>query len=152
MTTGPSSSIVVRNAARFDADAMSALEKAVFSDPWTYNMLENALARPETIALCGVSESELYGSIVLRTAADEAEVMRIAVAAGHRRGGLGSLLLEKGLALAKNRCAVTAFLEVRETNRAAVSFYEAHSFELTGKRPRYYSDTGEAALVMARIL
>lgn len=152
MTKGPASEIAVRNAARSDAEALSALEREVFSNPWNRCMLDDAFARPETIALCSGPETSFSGFILLRAAADEAEILRLAVHPAWRRRGLGSALLCRGLSLAKRRGAATAFLEVRETNKAAVSFYAAHLFEVRGKRLRYYSDNGEAALVMARIL
>lgn len=152
MTKGPASEIAVRNTAPSDAEALSALEREVFSNPWTRNMLEDALLRPETIALCAGPENSLSGLVLLRAAADEAEILRLAVHPAWRRKGLGSILLRRGLSLAIKRGAATAFLEVRESNKAAVSFYAAHLFEVRGKRPRYYSDNGEAALVMARIL
>lgn len=143
---------VIRRAKESDERALADLEQDAFSGPWTRSMYAEALARPETLALCATAGEDAAGLILLRTAADEAEIMRLAVREKFRRMGLGSLLLGRGLVLAQERGAGTVFLEARETNRAALSFYLAHQFEIIGKRPRYYHDTGEAAVVMSKSL
>ena len=65
-----------------------------------------------------------------------------------RRQGVGERLLRDALLDAKNLGARLAFLEVRETNTAAQAMYEKFGFRITGKRPRYYRDNGEDAILM----
>ncbi len=134
---------------RDPADAED-LEYLVFSDPWTRGMLSAAFSAPETIAL-GVRQDVLLSGLALfRVMADEAEILRLAVHPQMRRLGLGSLLLARGLTLARGRGALRAYLEVREGNATALAFYARRGFHRVGRRPGYYAGSGEAALVLAR--
>lgn len=90
------------------------------------------------------------GHLVLRMAGDEAEILNVAVAHAARRRGIASALISTALAAAEARRAQRVFLEVRESNRAAVRLYQRHQFRLAGKRPRYYREPTEDALVLAR--
>jgi len=66
-----------------------------------------------------------------------------------RRKGIGSALLRESLRWAKSFDAQRAFLEVRVSNLAALRFYELNNFQVTGRRPRYYNEPIEDALVLA---
>lgn len=149
-------SMTIRPAGENEARALSRLEAEVFSDPWSESMLRETLARPETVSLCAWEEKAdaefSAGFILLRTVADECEILRIAVRREYRRLGVGRILLENGLGAAKKRGAAAVFLEVRESNGAARAFYEVQQFEITGKRPGYYNDNGEAAIMMYKAL
>jgi ribosomal-protein-alanine N-acetyltransferase len=81
-----------------------------------------------------------------RGAADEVEILLVAVVPHARRRGVGRALVEALLADAGAR---RAHLEVRASNRAAIALYERTGFVAAGVRKRYYAD-GEDALVMAR--
>ncbi len=98
---------------------------------------------------CRVAEVEgkVVGFIVWRiTAPDEAEILNLAVWPECRRHGVATRLLESLLSAP----SYSWFLEVRESNRAARSLYEKMGFREVGRRPSYYRDTGEAAVVMRR--
>lgn len=90
---------------------------------------------------------EVAGFAVSRsTAPDEAELLNVAVSPEYRRRGLARLLIERA-ALAGNR---TLFLEVRESNEAGRALYRALGFTECGRRPDYYSQPVEAAVLMRR--
>lgn len=92
-------------------------------------------------------DGAVAGFLVLRrTAPDEAEILNLAVAPAHRRRGLARLLLER-VALAR---PVALYLEVRESNQAALSLYRALGFVACGRRPGYYRSPPEAAVLMRR--
>jgi [ribosomal protein S18]-alanine N-acetyltransferase len=95
---------------------------------------------------------EISGFIVVRQAADEAEILNLAVHVFHRRTGIGTSLLDTALEWAAQRGAAKIYLEVRASNRAALKFYEHHRFVLAGRRTRYYASPTEDALVLARDL
>jgi ribosomal-protein-alanine N-acetyltransferase len=76
----------------------------------------------------------------------EREILSIAVDPAHRRRGIGRALVEAELASASK--GTTWFLEVRESNIAAISLYTAVGFSPSGRRPGYYHDPAEAAIVM----
>ena len=82
--------------------------------------------------------------------AGELEVLNLFVEASDRRKGYGSRLLCWALADAEARGGREVFLEVRESNAAAICFYEKHGFHQNGRRPHYYQEPEEAALLMSR--
>ena len=91
----------------------------------------------------------VLGFAVVRIVSDELEILNMAVRLEARRQGVASLLLANALDTGRASGARRAFLEVRESNRAAVAFYERHGFVLRGRRPRYYTDPVEDALLLA---
>jgi ribosomal-protein-alanine N-acetyltransferase len=96
---------------------------------------------------CWVAEKDrLCGFIVTRqTAPGESEVLNLAVTPVCRRSGVGRALLDAALAAAPGAW----FLEVRESNAAAIWLYENAGFQVCGTRPAYYSDPCEAGIVMS---
>ncbi|MCS7314378.1 MAG: GNAT family N-acetyltransferase [Bryobacterales bacterium] len=98
---------------------------------------------------CRVAEVEgkVAGFLVWRvTSPGEAEILNLAVWPERRRLGIATRLLESVLATPGYRW----FLEVRESNHPARRLYEKMGFREVGRRPSYYQDTGEAAVVMRR--
>lgn len=91
---------------------------------------------------------QLIGYAVVQCIADQAELQSMAVTPGARRHGVGGRLLAAAIAAARARGAVTMFLEVRESNAAARTFYAQAGFSGYGRRERYYRDPVEAALLM----
>jgi len=90
----------------------------------------------------------ISGIAIGRMAADEAEILNLAVRQETRRRGEGKLLVGR-LLEEYRRCRVSrVFLEVRESNAGAMAFYESLGFQAVGKRKDYYQDPKEAALVM----
>lgn len=94
-------------------------------------------------------EKQIAGFLVARVMADEMEILNLAVEPGWRRLGVAGKLLETALAQGRASGARRVFLEVRESNVAAIAFYQAHGFAPAGRRPRYYSDPPEDALVLS---
>lgn len=94
-------------------------------------------------------ETGVIGFVVARSAADEMEILNLAVEPAGRRRGAGRALLAAALDRGRAAGARRAWLEVRESNRVAQLFYESRGFAVAGRRPRYYSDPVEDALVMA---
>lgn len=91
-------------------------------------------AMPEVVAIGGVSPGP------------EAEILTIAVAPEFRRHGVGSLLLDELIAVAREKGGEVIFLEVRSRDENARRFYEKHGFSNVGLRRGYYSD--DDAVVM----
>lgn len=94
----------------------------------------------------------VLGFLVARTAADELEILNLGVLPQARRRGMGRLLLEAALHWGRASGAARAFLEVRESNEPARLFYEAQGFVVAGRRPLYYAQPPEAALVLSLAL
>jgi len=87
-----------------------------------------------------------YGGIWLTV--DDAHITTIAVAPQYRGQGLGELLLNGLIDQALDMQAAVMTLEVRVSNVVAQNLYTKYSFQVVGRRPRYYTDNGEDALIM----
>ncbi len=115
-----------------------------YREAWTRRQVEDSLLVPSTFAiLCNetgnqISDGETAaGFILARQAADEIELLLIAVDPSHRRKGFGSRLLRRFLDVASERGASDVFLEMR-ANNPAVTVYLAAGFEQIGHRAAYY--------------
>lgn len=131
------------------AGIMAQIHRAAFppSDAWSRDVILLQLSTPATFGLvcCGA------GMILGRVAADEAEILTLAVEPEQRRHGIGSALLSAAMDRAANLNASSMFLEVAVTNHPARALYAAHGFVQAGLRRRYYTD-GTDALVLRSTL
>jgi ribosomal protein S18 acetylase RimI-like enzyme len=93
-------------------------------------------------------DSEIVVVLQWRHLGEEAEILDVAVPARHRRKGYARFLLRNFLDLARERGIHELFLEVRESNVAALALYREFRFEATGRRPNYYREPAEAALLL----
>lgn len=121
-------------------DAVAAIQQASpHAAQW------NAADYLERCFLVAVEGNRIVGFLVTRAlAADEREILNLAVAPGSRRKGVARALLDN--ALQGFRGAV--FLEVRESNEIAKKFYKSLGFKVLSKRIEYYGSPPETAIVM----
>ena len=128
---------------------MAALHARCFPDlrGWSAAEFAGLLADPTVIAATAPS-----GFALARVAADEAELLTIAVDPDKRGTGQGRALLAEVLARAGARGAARIFLEVAANNHAALKLYAGAGFTACGRRRGYYRlSTGAVdALIMAR--
>ena len=127
---------------------MAALHGAALPPGWSTQAIADLMESPGTVALVA---DDLAGFVMIRSAADEAEILTVAVAADARRRGLGRALLDAAMRDAQARGAATLHLEVAANNDGARKFYAAAGFVETGRRARYYPD-GADALLLSRAL
>lgn len=127
------------------ADALAAIHAAAFPPPelWDAHSFALQLSLP---SIFGLIHPE-GGLVMGRVAADEAEILTLAVAPSARRRGLGGTLLRAAIEAAAARGAAAVFLEVSTANDAARALYDAAGFRAVGRRRRYYTD-GTDALVL----
>jgi ribosomal-protein-alanine acetyltransferase len=132
--------VEIRAATRDDLPAIAEVQRAsTEASQWTP---ESYLAHD---CLVAVAKDRVVGFLVTRaTAPDEREILNAAVEPASRRAGIGRILVET--VLAGNRGAW--FLEVRESNVAAINLYKTLGFSAAGRRENYYHDPIEAAIVM----
>ena len=90
----------------------------------------------------------IIGVLQWRYLGEELEILDLAIAKDHRRRGYGAFMLENLLRKAAASGVRQIFLEVRESNAPAVALYKIFGFAQSGRRPNYYRDPVEAALVM----
>lgn len=136
-------------------DDLSAVESLQTSCPeasqWRaseYRELLEQSARGWVARSDSASPDHLPGFIFIRRAADEMEILNLAVHPAHRRRGIGGELLNASLLWASAASVRSVWLEVRASNSFAIRFYEAHRFRIAGARPRYYSHPIEDALLL----
>lgn len=147
--TVPSAAVFVRPTEPGDVDAVMAIQEACGNtvSVWPAQAYQGAEGYESLVA---VREGRVVGFLLFRAAAEEAEILNVAVSPLLRREGIGAALLRAAFDAAAGRGAQQAFLEVRESNSAAAAFYRRMGFAECGRRPRYYSSPLEDALVFSR--
>ncbi len=127
------------------AQVLAAIHAVAFppDERWDAAAMAELLAMPGTFGLIADAE----GFILARVAADEAEILTLAVLPARTRQGLASQLLAATLRIAKAAGAAAMLLEVAEPNLAARGLYAVFGFGEVGRRRRYYAD-GSDALVL----
>ena len=144
--------IFVRRASSADLDAVVAIERAAFSDPWSRGSFASLLSDPRVFFVVGVDPAGGGGAVAGYAVAffvvDEAELANLAAAPHVRRRGIGGLLLDAVIREAGRRGTRELFLEVRESNAAARALYASRGFAEVGRRRGYYRRPVEDALVL----
>ena len=136
-----------------DVAAISEIERAAFSDPWSARSFRDALEHPAVYFGCARSDAgEVLGYVVAWFVADEGEIANLAVAPAGWGVGIGRALLDAALAEAKQRRIESVYLEVRDSNVRARRLYQSRGFEEVGRRTRYYRRPVEDAIVLRRTL
>lgn len=122
-----------------DAALAAALHSACFEDdPWPVSAFSDLLAIPGTFGLLAIEADAPLGFLLCRAAADECEVLTLAVLATAQRRGIGRSLLLRGFEHAEALGARRVFLEVAVDNTAAIGLYRCVGFTQTALRPAYY--------------
>ena len=140
--------IIFRKMTPADADAVSEIEIKSFALPWKRDTFYEVVQRENTVYIVG----ELDGKVIAYAGAwlsfNEAEVMSLAVEENFRERGIGTKLFAELIKFCKERGATAITLEVRPSNAAAIKLYESFGLKSVGRRPKYYIDNGEDALIM----
>jgi ribosomal-protein-alanine N-acetyltransferase len=145
---------LLRPAVEHDLREVVRIEKLCFADPWTEESFRRLLAGEPAIFLVAVTppDSAIAGYAIAFSIDEDAEVLNVAVEPSFRGKGLAGQMLDAVLIELRARGVRTAFLEVRESNRAARALYGSRGFTEIGRRHRYYRRPVEDALVMRRVL
>ena len=134
-----------------DLSDVLQIEHAAYAFPWNRNIFKGCLREDYC---CRVVELDggIAGYAIMSMGVDEAHLLNLCVDPGHHRTGLGDVLLNTMLDYARKLEAVTTFLEVRPSNKAARQFYEKRGFVEVGLRANYYPARfgREDAIIMAR--
>ncbi len=133
-----------------DVGEVLAIDRAVFSVPWSEDSFRKYLERPEAVFLVAEDQGRIigYGSVLV--AADQGDIANVAVRREYRRQGVGRELVGALIRRAGERGAESLFLEVRESNAAAIALYRGLDFLPVGRRKKYYHDPLEDAVIMCR--
>lgn len=133
------------------------IEQAIYGEPWTeesfrHELESNRFARMFVISTedPAAGAPQVAGYICVWVVYEELRINNVAVDPVFRRRGLGEQMVRFALEFGDQQACLKAVLEVRPSNVAALALYEKLGFSLALRRPSYYSDTGEDALVMRR--
>ncbi|HEY8947692.1 MAG TPA: ribosomal protein S18-alanine N-acetyltransferase [Rhizomicrobium sp.] len=139
--------MTIRPATPHDLPDLADIHARAFARGWGSQSLKALLSGPGVSAFL-MEDDEICGFILVRVAADEAEILTIAVGPDRRQKGLGSGLLEHAALAAREGGASHMFLEVAAQNLPARNLYEKYGFREVGRRKAYYED-GDDALVLS---
>ena len=131
------------------AEILRGAPESVF---WPEPSVKEVVTSQGTLALLSEAAGKAIGFLIGRQAADEAEILNLAVVKESRRRGEGGALLEAALEEFRARGVSRVFLEVRDSNGAGIAFYGKHGFSKIGRREGYYRDPFESAIVMEKKL
>jgi ribosomal-protein-alanine N-acetyltransferase len=145
----PELDIRLRPMTAADLDAVGALEKEIFPDAWPRGAFEDIVEEDAWHGLVAEIEGQVGGYGCFLTVAGEAHLANIAVAPAHRRKSVAKHILNHILQFARRQGCGLILLEVRPTNTAARRFYEQAGFSELYRRPEYYHDPVEDAVVMS---
>ena len=154
----PRTKMGIRPATPADVPAIVALsQQAESAAQWSAREYEKIVAKapsdsvPRRLILVIedllIEEREIRGFLVAKAVAREWELENIAIAASSRRQGLAARLLTEFLDLIRRENAECVYLEVRQSNRAALALYKKLSFIEAGRRPSYYQHPQEDAIL-----
>lgn len=129
---------------------VAALEQICFSDPWSQASVANELENPLSCWLVWVEEDVVLGYVGSQTVLGETDMMNVAVAPQARRRGIAEKLILELVEQLKKRDSHCLTLEVRASNAPAIALYEKLGFFQVGRRPNYYRNPKEDALILRK--
>lgn len=134
-----------------DLDAVLLIEQSSFPLPWKREHFLHEITAPHSFPFVAEINGQVAGYVCLMSLFEEAQILDIAVAAEQRGRGVGRILMEKALAVAREKGAEVMALEVRESGAAAIGLYRALGFRQTGIRANYYESRENAVLMEKNI-
>jgi ribosomal-protein-alanine N-acetyltransferase len=144
--------VLIRPASAGDLVHVVEIERASFSDPWSFTAFRSVLGEDRLNFHIALDGPTVVGYAVSWCVIDEAELANLAVAPAMRGRRIGATLLDRAMADARDAGCVVMHLEVRESNTPARALYESRGFALVGRRKRYYRAPIEDALILRAAL
>ena len=129
---------------------VAQLEKECFHDPWSENAVASELKNPLSLWLVAVDGQKVAGYVGSQSVMGEADMMNIAVSSDYRRKGIAQELVERLVALLREKDVYSLALEVRASNEPAKALYSKLGFNQVGRRPNYYRNPKEDALILRK--
>ena len=133
-----------------DVASVTQIEKKVQSHPWTEKQFLEAVEQYQSTVI--EKNGQVVGFCILQPVLDEANLLLMAIDPSQQGQGLGFELLDQSMAMLSNN-PLQIFLEVRESNSAAIKLYEKADFHQIDLRKNYYpkpDGTREHAIIMVK--
>ncbi len=129
---------------------VARLERECFSLPWSESSIAGELENPLSLWLVCVDDDRVLGYVGSQTVLGETDMMNVAVAHDARRRGIAQKLIEALAEQLKARGSRCLTLEVRASNAPAICLYRKLGFAQVGRRPGYYRNPKEDALILRK--
>ncbi len=144
--------MTVRTAAAFDFPTLLFLEEQIFSgsEKWSSENIRETMQSGNTLTILAEEDGNAAGFIMVSVVLETAELLNVGVLPEYRRKGIAQRLYDAAEKAIREKEAVHMFLEVRENNDPAISFYRKNGFSEIALRKDYYHDPSENALVMEK--
>ena len=131
-------------------EQVAHLESICFSDPWSLNSIVHELTNPLSLWLVAVDGDTVAGYVGSQSVLGESDMMNLAVDPQYRRTGLGEQLVQHLVSHLRNAGNHCLTLEVRASNDPAIALYTKTGFVQVGRRPNYYRNPKEDALILRK--
>ena len=129
---------------------VAELEKQCFSDPWSEKSIVAEVDNGLSLWLVALDGDAVVGYVGSQSVLGETDMMNIAVSPDYRRQQIGERLIVELISKLKAEGNHSLMLEVRASNSAAQLLYEKLGFVLVGRRPKYYRNPREDALILRK--
>ena len=129
---------------------VAQLERECFSLPWSEKAIAGEITNPLSLWVVAVDEGVVAGYIGSQSVMGEADMMNLAVLPAYRRTGIGENLVRVLIGRLSDNAVTSLTLEVRASNAGAIALYEKLGFSQVGRRPNYYKNPKEDALILRK--
>lgn len=140
--------MLIREMTAEDLDAVAGMESENFTTPWKKDDFDDLLDCDDRGCMVAEEEGEIVGCVVYHDILGDVDITNVQVKEAFRGRGIGRKLMEAALEKARSVGGKEFTLEVRASNKAAISLYESLGFVEEGKRKNFYSDPVEDAIIM----
>ena len=130
-----------------DLDSIKLTLESDFDDFWNYNVLKSELNNPNSKYIVAKIDNTIVGFAGFIILYDEADISNIVVNKNYRHMGIGTLMLEELICMAKSLNLNSLNLEVNSSNVFAINLYKNFSFVENGFRKNYYNNSDDAILM-----
>ena len=129
---------------------VAALERVCFTDPWSEASVAGELANELSLWLVAVEGETVLGYVGSQTVLDSSDILNVAVSPDHQGCGIGRALLTELEQRLRQQGVTEVLLEVRPSNAPAIALYTSLGFIQVGRRPNYYLNPREDALILKK--
>lgn len=129
---------------------VAALERVCFTDPWSEASVAGELANELSLWLVAVEGETVLGYVGSQTVLDSTDILNVAVSPDHQGCGIGRALLTELEQRLRQQGVTEVLLEVRPSNAPAIALYTSLGFIQVGRRPNYYLNPREDALILKK--
>lgn len=130
-----------------DLESIKDILYSDFDDFWNYNVLKSDFENSNSKYFVAKLNEEIVGFAGMLDTVDQFEITNIVIKKNKRNIGIGNLLLKFLISFTKGNHKDRIYLEVNETNVAAIALYEKNGFKKNGLRKKYYKNIDDAILM-----